>query len=60
MEKHFEKNGLSSKKKIAISQSEINQIANKCNGDRWNLSNELNKINLYSLDKKKINTEKLL
>ena len=48
------------KNNISISQENINLLINKCNGDRWNLSNELNKINLYSLDKKKINTENLL
>ncbi len=48
------------KNNISISQSNINILINKCKGDRWNLNNELNKIKLYSLDKKKINTEKLL
>ncbi len=48
------------KNNISISQSNINLIIDKCNGDRGNLNNELNKIMLYSLDKKQINTEKLL
>ena len=48
------------KNNISISQSNINLIIDKCNADRGNLNNELNKIMLYSLDKKQINTEKLL
>ena len=40
-------------KKISISQSNINLIINKCNGDREFLQNELNKIELF-LYKKKI------
>ncbi len=47
------------KKKIAISQSEINQIANKCNGDRQNLNTELEKIEFYVKDGKKLNSENL-
>ena len=48
------------KNNISISQSNINLIIDKCNADRGNLNNELNKIKLYSLGKKQINTEKLL
>ena len=48
------------KNNISISQSNINLIINKSNGDRGNLKNELNKIKLYSLNKNKIKTEELL
>ena len=41
------------KKSIKISQSDINLIINKCNGDRGILKNELNKIELFLLNKKK-------
>ncbi len=44
-------------KKIYISQSNINLIISKCNGDRETFYNELNKIELFVLNKKKI-TEK--
>ena len=47
------------KKKIAISQSEINQIVNKCNGDRLNLNTELEKIEFYVKGGKKLNSENL-
>ena len=46
-------------KKIRISSSSINFIANKCNGDRKNLINELKKIELFSLNKKNINETNL-
>ena len=36
-------------KKITISSININTIVNKCNGDRENLFNELNKIENYSI-----------
>ena len=39
-------------KKIPISQSNINLIINKCNGDRGTLLNELKKLNLFSKKKK--------
>jgi len=48
------------KNNISISQANINLIIDKCNGDRGNLNNELNKIKFYLLNKKKINTEELL
>ena len=48
------------KENISISQSDINLIVNNCNGDREILNNELNKIKLYSLNKKKITHEELL
>ena len=44
-------------KKILISQANINLIINKCNGDREALLNELNKIEYFSKDGKKITTE---
>ena len=47
-------------KKISISQSNINLIISKCNNDRGNLLNELNKIELLSLTNKKITTENIL
>ena len=47
-------------RKISISQSNINLIISKCNNDRGNLLNELNKIELLSLTNKKITTENIL
>ncbi len=47
-------------KKISISQSSINLIINKCNGDREALYNELNKIDLYTQNGKKITTEEIM
>ena len=47
-------------KKISISQSSINLIINKCNGDRETLYNELNKIDLYTQNGKKITTEDIM
>ena len=46
-------------KKISISQLNINQIVNKCIGDRQNLFNELKKIENYLISGKKITTEKI-
>jgi len=46
-------------KKISISQSNINFIINKCNGDREYLENELNKIELFLYKKKNIETFEL-
>ena len=40
-------------KNIPISQSSINLIVSKCNGDRGILLNELKKIELFSKKKKK-------
>ena len=48
------------KENISISQQNINLIVEKCNGDRQNLQNELNKIKNYALNKKKISSEELL
>ena len=47
-------------KKINISQSNINLLINRCNGDRGILKNELNKIELFLLNNKKLTSEKLI
>ena len=47
------------KENIAISQQNINMIVDKCNGDRNNLNNELNKIKNYTLSKKKISAQEI-
>ena len=47
------------KKNISISQSNINLILNKCNGDRETLLNELNKIEYFSKNGKKITAENI-
>tara|TARA_B100000700_G_scaffold302857_1_gene373723 strand:- start:2310 stop:3290 length:981 start_codon:yes stop_codon:yes gene_type:complete len=44
-------------KKILISYEAINALIDKCNGDRKNLYNELNKLSLYVGERKKINIE---
>jgi DNA polymerase-3 subunit delta len=44
-------------KKISISPSNINMIVNKCSGDREILINELQKIEYFSKNGKKINNE---
>ncbi len=46
-------------KKLVISQSNINLIINRSNGDRGFLKNELNKIYLFTLKGEKINLENL-
>ena len=46
-----------SDKKISISPSNINLIVGKCSGDRETLSNELRKIEYFSKNGKKINSE---
>ena len=46
-------------KNISISPANINLIVNKCNGDREVLLNELNKIEYFSKNGKKINEENL-
>ena len=48
------------KENIPISQQNINIIVDKCNGDRHNLNNELNKIKNYTLNKKKISSQEIL
>ena len=45
------------KKNISISQSNINLIINRCNEDREKLINELEKIELFSLSGKRLNSE---
>ena len=49
-----------SKNKIAISRENINLIVQRSKGDRINLNNELNKIILFSKDKKTISSEQIL
>jgi len=46
-------------KKILISPSNINLIVNKCSGDREALINELQKIEYFSKNGKKINSENI-
>ena len=46
-------------KNISISTANINQIINKCNGDRQNLWNELQKISYFSKNGKKITNENI-
>ena len=46
-------------KKISISPSNINLIVNKCSGDRETLINNLQKIEYFSKNGKKINTENI-
>ena len=45
--------------KISISQQNINLIVDKCGGDRLNLENELEKIEIYSTKKKSISSEEI-
>ena len=46
-------------KRISISSSNINLIVNKCSGDREKLINELEKIENFSKNGKKINSENI-
>ncbi len=46
--------------KISLSRENINLIINKCNNDRQNLLNELEKINLFLLNKKIISNEEIM
>jgi DNA polymerase-3 subunit delta len=46
-------------KKISISPSDINLIVSKCNDDRKTLINELQKIEYFTKNGKKINTESI-
>tara|TARA_Y100000741_G_scaffold336549_1_gene295214 strand:+ start:497 stop:1486 length:990 start_codon:yes stop_codon:yes gene_type:complete len=48
-----------SKRKISISQESINLIINRANGDRKNLTNELEKIGNYLEYKKSISVEEI-
>ena len=45
------------KNKISISHSNINQVITKCNGDRHNLFNELEKLKNFCKNGKKLNSE---
>ena len=47
-------------KNIQISQQNINIIVERCNGDRINLKNELEKISALSKTNKKINSEEII
>ena len=47
-------------KKIPISQQLINILIERSRGDRKNLNNELEKIENYSLNRKKLNLEELM
>lgn len=47
-------------KKINISQQSINIIVERCNGDRINLKNELQKIENFSKNKKQVDYEDIL
>tara|TARA_B100001029_G_scaffold92879_1_gene76147 strand:- start:1478 stop:2461 length:984 start_codon:yes stop_codon:yes gene_type:complete len=46
--------------KISVSQELINLIVERSSGDRMNLNNELNKISLFLLDKKKVNIDDVI
>tara|TARA_B100000965_G_scaffold397004_1_gene412834 strand:+ start:47 stop:1030 length:984 start_codon:yes stop_codon:yes gene_type:complete len=46
--------------KISVSQELINLIVERSSGDRMNLNNELNKISLFLLEKKKINIDDVI
>ena len=48
------------KENITISQQNINMIIDRCNGDRNNLRNELNKIKNFALSNKKISSREIL
>ncbi len=47
-------------KNINISQQNLSLLIGRCNGDRGILRNELNKINFFMLNKKRLDTEDLL
>ena len=47
-------------KKIAISQETINLLVDRSRGDRLNLNNELNKIENFTKNRKKINITEIL
>ena len=47
-------------KNISVSTSNINILVSKCNGERENLSNELNKIEFYSKNGREITSEVIL
>ena len=45
--------------KVSISQETINLLVSRCNGDRGHLKSELDKILIYTNDKKSINLEEI-
>ena len=45
---------------INISQSDINLLTNRCNGDRGILKNELDKIKFFLINKNKISTDEIM
>ena len=47
-------------KKILLSNESVNVLINRCANDRRNLLNEIEKIELYSKNKKKISNEEIL
>ena len=47
-------------KKISISQSNLNLIVSKSNGDSLNLKNELEKIELFQINNKNVTTQDIL
>ena len=47
-------------KKFLLSQQNINLIIDRCRGDRINLYNELNKIENFAKNKKKVETDDIL
>ena len=47
-------------KKISISQQLINILIERCRGDRKNLTNELTKIESFSINKKSISAQELI
>ncbi len=46
--------------KISVSQEIINLIVERSSGDRTNLNNELKKISLFMINRKKINSEDII
>ncbi len=48
------------KKNIPVSQEVLNTLINRANGDRQNLQNEIDKIESFLIDKKKISLEDTL
>ena len=53
-------NNFFKKKNIPISQQSINILVERARGDRQNLNNELNKIENFTINKKKIDIEQIL
>ena len=47
------------KKNISLSPQNINYVIDKCNGDRRNLNNELQKIEMFCINKKNIQIDDL-